>query len=395
MDPRITFTRASTATFTGQNGLIQTAAVNVPRFDYNPTTLAPLGLLIEEQRANLLTYSEQFNNAAWTKTRSSITANTIVAPDGTLTGDKLVEDTTASASHPLISLYLTVVVGSTQSFSIYAKAAERSAIVLRLNAASDSIWAAFNLSTGSVGTVANSGTGSGATGSIQAVGNGWFRCTLTGVFSSTSAFPQAIIYPAVSATDPTNTSIIYTGNGYSGLFLWGAQLEAGAFPTSYIQTVASQVTRSADVASMTGTNFSSWYNAAEGSVYSQIVKSSSNIGGAWDINAGGTANSIRLTPNNTTQFYRVNTSSIEQVAFDIAASSNGSKAIITYRVNDFAASVNGGAVSTDTSGSIPVVDRLLIGSFNTVGANNLNGHIQQIVYYPRRLSNAQLQALTS
>jgi hypothetical protein len=101
LDPRIAFTRTSTGTFVGSNGLIQTAVSGAPRFDHNPTTGESLGLLVEEARTNHNTYSEQFDNAAWVKTRSSITSNTIVAPDGTLTGDKLVEDTTASNTHQI------------------------------------------------------------------------------------------------------------------------------------------------------------------------------------------------------------------------------------------------------------------------------------------------------
>jgi hypothetical protein len=381
------YTVTTTQPITNYIPVLQTAASGVARFEHNPTTFESLGLEIEEQRSNLMTYSDDFANAAWGKTNSSITSNTIVAPDGTLTGDKLVE--AVSTTIHRISQQATTSATATNSGTVYVKAAERTQVNIALIESTGTHFyqAIFDLTTlvisaGGSGTVTNTAT------SITPVGNGWFRCSITAAFGSGTAVRLAIDTAAAN-------SAVTTGNGWNGLYIWGAQLEVGAFPTSYIQTVASQVTRAADAASMTGTNFSSWYNQAEGTVFSEIVKSSSNIGGAWDINAGGTANSIRLTPNNTTQFYRVNTSLLEQVAFDIAANSNGSKATITYRVNDFAASVNGGTVSTDTNGSIPVVDRLLIGSYNTVGANNLNGTIRKIAYYPLRVTNANLQALTS
>jgi hypothetical protein len=91
LDPRVTFTRSTTATFVGSNGLIQTAAINAPRFDYNPVTLAPNGLLIEEQRVNSLLYSDQFQQATWSKV-GVVTANATTAPDGTTTADSAATD---------------------------------------------------------------------------------------------------------------------------------------------------------------------------------------------------------------------------------------------------------------------------------------------------------------
>jgi hypothetical protein len=210
----VTFTRASSGTFVGSDGVIKTAVTN------------------------LLLRSEEFDNASWTKTRSSITANAEIAPNGTTTADKLVEDSSASASHPLISTSVSFTAGATLSLSVYVKASERTSVVLRINNGSDSVWCAFNLATGTVGTVANSGTGSGAAGSIQNVGNGFYRCTLTGVCSSTASTGICVIYPAVSSTDPSNTSIVYTGDGTSGLFIWGAQLEQSSTVGEYIPTTS-------------------------------------------------------------------------------------------------------------------------------------------------------------
>jgi len=402
----ITFTRASTATFFNSAGVLTSAATNAPRFDYNPSTLAAQGLLIEEARTNALTYSAEFDNAAWTKTRSSITANATTSPDGTVNADKLVEDTTASASHPLISAVLTVVVGSTQSFSVYAKAAERSAIVLRLNAASDSIFASFNLSTGAVGTTVNAGTGSGATATIQNAGNGWYRCTLSGIFSSTSANPIAIIYPAVSTADPSGTSIVYTGNGTSGLFIWGAQLEAGAFPTSYIPTTTTALTRAADVASVN--TLSPWYNSVEGTLYGEFAVAGYAPTSSFSIPAvlsDNTNNNVISVANTNTganlySYGEINTGGVSQAGFYGASGLSfgvGSvrKSAIAYAANNFAFTTQGAAVQTDTSGTVPTVSRLYVGVGATGGSLFLNGYLRRVSYYPTRLSNAQLQAITA
>lgn len=127
LDPRVVVTRAlNTATRVNSSGYVEIVNSNVPRFDYDPATLALRGLLIEEERKNLVAYSNQFdNNGAWVKTRSSISADVIVSPDGTQNGDKLIEDTTASSSHLMLSVVTSIPSLSTVTDSIYLKAGER------------------------------------------------------------------------------------------------------------------------------------------------------------------------------------------------------------------------------------------------------------------------------
>jgi hypothetical protein len=174
---------------------------------------------------NLFTRSEEFNDAAWEKTRSSITANTIVAPDGTLTGDKLVEDTTATNTHNVRQNF-TVAVG-TYTYSVFAKAGERTILqTTRLNTNIDLINHSFNLTTGVA-------TGTGA--SMISVGNGWYRCV--GVITVNTAASTGVLFNLNNGSTTT-----YTGDGYSGLFFWGAQLNTGAVPVAYLQTVATAVT---------------------------------------------------------------------------------------------------------------------------------------------------------
>lgn len=386
VDPRITFTRSSTATFVGSNGLIQTAAVNTPRLDYDPVTRAPKGLLIEEQRTNLLTYSEQFNGN-WTTSRASISANTAASPDGTQTADAIVEDTTAADSHAIYrSATLTA---AAHTLSVFVKANGRDWIYLVCTAGTNA-GAYFNISNGTVGTVS-----SGYTASIVAYGNGWYRCSIA--FTATAATWYPNIYLATG-----DNSTIYTGDGTSGVIVWGAQLEAGAFATSYIPTVASQVTRTADVATITGANFSQWYNQSTGTFVADFDTVALRSGGVTTHNV---ANANDGTANNIVSIFasanfvagQVLTGGVTQAYIQGGGSPANNvpiKLAIGYATNDVAVTANGAAPSTDTSATMPTgLTQLSIGSFT--GFSLLNGHIRSIRYYPSRLTNAQLQALTA
>lgn len=266
--------RAGVATFVGSNGLIQSASANTQRIDYS-TGVA--GLLIEESRANLFTRSEDFSNAVWTKIRSTVTTNAIIAPDGTLTADKLVENTDNN-SH-LFLRDATLTANTTYTYSIYVKSSERNVFIETRFAANWTAYvgARFDLTTGTVAA---------GTGKIESLGDGWYRCSITATFgasTTTGGFATYIV---------SGTAISYTGNGTSGIFIWGAQLEAGAFPTSYIPTVASTVTRNADVATMTGTNFSDWFNLSAGTFFINTDAQSGDVlltAGTYTLFADATA----------------------------------------------------------------------------------------------------------
>jgi hypothetical protein len=382
------YTATTTQAITNYIPVLQTAASGVARFDNNPTTGESLGLLIEESRTNLVTYSSDLTNAAWTKAGGTITANTIVAPDGTLSGDKLVEDS-ANSTHQVNQAY-SITSGTVYTCTIYAKAAERSFIAIQPS--SDSRFAYFNLTTGTVGSTGGSPTAT----SIQSVGNGWYRCSIT--FSAiTTGSVTAIVYCANADSGAT-----YTGNGFSGVFLWGAQLEAGSFATSYIPTVASQVTRAADAASMTGTNFSTWYRADEGTIYSEsntaAFSTSSNDRCVAEVNDTSSSNFLRIQRRATSQTSsaRCTASNSDVMQLNSLGSwttADYKKVIVVYKFNDAAASADAGTVSTDTSFSLPVVTKLEIGSARS--GDYLCGTIKKIAYYPLRVTNAQLQSLTS
>jgi hypothetical protein len=386
------YTATTTEPITNYIPVLLTAPVNTARFEHNPTTGESLGLEIEEQRTNLLLYSEQFDNAYWTKQRSTITTDTNIAPDGVLSADKLVENTTASNTHEIFR-QPTISSSTAYTFSAYVKAAERTWVFLNLNnpgVADFRTW--FNLSTGAVGTNA-----SGTTASITSVGNGWYRLSVT----RTSAAGQTSTVASIGLATADNVSS-YTGDGYSGVFIWGAQLEAGAFATSYIPTVASQVTRSADSATMTGTNFSSWYRADEGTSYVDVtVISNRNFADSYPfrISVGGNSFVFGYYEGGTV-VRPISSGTVVGNAVSIPSGSTAYKSVGAYTIGATASAIgavnstlsganaNLGAFTSDTNGTAT------IGGFNAA-AGKLNGTIKKLAYYPLRLTNAQLQALTS
>jgi hypothetical protein len=382
------YTVTTTQAITNYIPVLETAASGVARFDHNPTTFESLGLLIEESRTNLLTYSEQFDNAAWTKTRSSITANTVVSPDGTLTGDKIIADTDVNTTH-LVSTSASVVSGTSYTVTVYAKAAEYGFVRLALSGFFAVVQSAiFNLSTGELGTT----TGTITTSAINA-GNGWWRFSLSSTATSTGS-TSVQLGPATSASTAN-----FTGDDYSGIYIWGAQLESASFSTSYIPTVASQVTRSADLAVMTGTNFSSWYNQAEGTLYAEANTPAFATTYVFaEINNNSTSNYIRHSTSSagtTTQFVVVNnTTTTASPSVTVTLGSNR-KMAGAYAFNSIQQSVNGSLGTEDTSSEIPTgLVQMNIGS-RAAGTSVVNGTIKKIAYYPLRVTNAQLQGLTS
>ena len=376
------YTATTTARITNYIPALQTAASGVARFEHNPVTGESLGLEIEEQRTNLSLQSQDFTTT-WGYTRGSALSNVVIAPDGTLTADKLI-DTTDTGTHFAGQAITTT--AASHTFSVFAKAAELSYIMLYH---SQSIsGAVFNLSNGTIG----SSTGT-LTSNIQAVGNGWYRCSITSL--ATAASNAYRIYLGVTGSLLES----YTGDGYKGVYVWGAQLEAGSFATSYIPTVASQVTRSADSASMTGTNFSSWYRADEGSIYYEAVSpalSTSTRVFEVHLNGSGGTQSIASTFS-ASQHLTVNIPGATQCNIDAGTFTAGSfgKLAVAYKVNDFAASINAGTVGTDTLGTLPTVNEVIIGSNYTNISGKLNGTIKKLAYYPKRLPNAELQGLTT
>ena len=239
----MSLTRSSIGTYFDPTGTLQAAAANQARFDYNPLTLALRGLLIEGSRTNLLKYSGDFSNSAWNKTQATADATSVIAPDGS-TCVHLTETTSNSThgfSQPSISLS-----GNTKYCrSIFAKA-DGSGRYLYLETDSFAQWAnpgnaRFDLDNG---VVFSSSAGLDAVG-LEKLDDGWYRCWIA---STTVSSPIA---SPVEVQVANASGATYAGDGVSGIYVWGAQMEIGAFPTSYIPTTSAQVTRAADVASIT------------------------------------------------------------------------------------------------------------------------------------------------
>jgi hypothetical protein len=388
LDSRVTFTRSgNTATVTNSSGFIVPINANLPRFDYDPLTLACKGLLIEEARTNLLLYSEQFDNALWVKANATVTANSIASPSNTVNADTLVEDT-ATSTHS-IQQALSVVSGSSYTLSCFAKPAGRNFIqLLMIGGFASTISAFFNLTTGAVGTTA----GSPVTQATN-VGNGWWRLSITATATSTAG-TTVQIRPSNSST-----TAFYTGDGVSGIYIWGAQFEAGAFSTSYIPTVASQVTRTADVAVMTGTNFSSWYNASEGAFVGSSVLTRQSAAGATAIFSANDNSGL----NYINCFYRGNGSlgvnivsgsvlQFDQTPLGVTAANTIVNIGVAYKTSSTVSYANSTIQTPIVIATTPTVTQLQLG-ISPSGAY-LNGIIKSLRYWPQRILNAEGQAFS-
>jgi hypothetical protein len=365
-----------------------TSTINsAPRFDHNPTTRESLGLLVEEARTNLVLQSEDFSTT-WTNNGSSENVNAIIAPNGTLTADALV-DTAVSEIHAF-SQSIAGLAGSTAyTFSCFMKKGSKDfgALVFVPN----SSWAGgagasvfFNLNTGVVGTTTN------ATASIQAYPSGWYRCIAT---VTTVASPGTVT--ARIGSSLTGGSQTYTGAGDEAIYVWGAQLEAASFPTSYIPTTTATVTRAADVVSITGSNFSSWYRQDAVSVFSQSTKSNAATGAPFSINDGTSNNRISslVTASNITAARNTAGAGVLFTPSTANPPVSGLNKIAQASTNlDHAVVGNGGTVATAATYGMPVVDRLDIG--NQLAGSYLNGSLARLTFWPTRLSNSTLQAIT-
>lgn len=346
-----------------------------PRFDYDPVSLAPRGLLVEESRTNLLRFSNDLTNAVWTSADATVTANAVVAPDGTTTADKLVENT-ATITHLIVQTITTTATATT--FSVYAKPAGRSWIALAIfdSGAAERITY-FNIAAGTIGT-----TGTGITATITPAGDGWYRCAVTIAAALASPNPCRVYLTT------GDNIIVYAGDGTSGAYIWGAQVEAGGFATSHIPTAANGLVRNADVATVTGTNFSSWYNATEGTVVCKLYRSDASgaTRGAWRINDNTANNGMdyRIYNGNNT----VQVSGVTQA--DMNVGSGSANAVVTnvfaFKNNNFAAYIDGGTTVTDTSGTVPTVNQLVLGALSNTTGEILCGHVQRLQFYPSKMA---------
>lgn len=355
LDGRVTFTRTgNTATVVNSSGNVVGINADLPRFDYTLNTGgACKGLLIEESRTNLLLNSSGFDTGSWAYDAGIVvTANTTISPDGTQNADTIVYP----SSNKSFAQFPTVT-GLTISASIYLKGTAGETILL----------------------------GCGGTQSLVTLSASWTRYTVPNIVYASGAPIQLSTYGGATART---------------VYAWGAQLEAGAFATSYIPTVASQVTRNADVAVMTETNFSSWFNASEGSLYVKADSYATNQSPARQtvfIAKTGTGSiQMKITrPSTLTGFSIVD--DVGAVACDLSGSvltnNTFSSVVGSYKTNSFAFADRGAATSTDVSGNVPTgLTNLYFGYDNS--ATYQNGHIAKFMYWPQQLTSAEVQAFS-
>jgi hypothetical protein len=385
------FARNSIATRFNRKGLLETVPANTLRVDYDPITGARKGWLIEEARTNIVLNSSQLDNTGWTLSRVTVVPNAAMAPDGTMSLDKVIPNG-ISGLHGAVPTPFFSGVADNIGFSaqaVLAAAGYTKVLAQYRNKAGLFGGALFNLATGVaefVGDVAGSGR-------MVPLPTGGYRCEVSwnsGTGSALSGFgiEYYIFDPAGAAT--------FVGDGTSGVFMGQVQLEMGAAPSSYIPTTSAAVTRAADVLTMP---VGDWFNQAEGSVYLEGIAPPASSGVTYTMQfSDGTnfANDIILVRDQFNRMlFQVNAGSVSQVNIPAGTLTPGQKfrLAIRWKKNDFAASLNGAAVVTDTVGDLPStpITTMKLG----LGLAGLNEATSRLVIFPRGLSNADLVAISS
>jgi hypothetical protein len=405
LDSRITFSRADAtalASFINSSGYVTTVATaQAPRFDFDPTTFVAKGLLLEAPATNLMNWSESFAESGgafqWFFSALNTTRGTVTTtnPTGSSATVIKIEETNTNGLHATLQVP-TVSSSTTYTLSIWAKAAERTFLQLLENNGSNAN-AMVNLSNGNI--VSES---FGGVTTVTPYGTtGWYRITIriTTAVAQTGANCQLRL-----STNGTTTS--YTGTTGSGLYIWGAQLEAGFAASSYVATTSASVTRAVDTAIIAaGSNFSSWYTGGTtGTFVSNWYGSASS----------STARSVIATSDQTTKhlhlYQTASALTLRLADFNAAATvTTGNsltagaltKGAFSYASTATSLCLNGGTVATGTLAFTVAPTWLSIGGPSTTGTSitdttvMLNNSIRTLKYFPVRLSNNQIQGLTT
>ena len=383
--PAYTFTGNNVRTYLDVGGTIQTAGTDAPRFDHDISGV-PLGMLIEGAGTNVITQSAAFGSAPWAASESVVTDNDDVAPDGTTTAD-LVQNNTNSAAHLVYINAPGLTPTTPYTYSKFFKRDDHDWIALRVDDTDGASYGHFNLNTGSVGTA-----DAGVTATIKAYPNGWYRCGVSKAANGAVTFVNTYL---VSADNGKNTAYVGTG---TGVWMWGAQLEEKGFPTSYMATTGSSASRTEDVMSFSDL---SWYNASQGALVMEfdvasLTGSDKSVGFIQSGSSSDFSNAIGMyadpsvvdlwSSSSSTVYYR-------WFAGPSISADTTVKAGITYASNNTVGAVDGTVDTTDTAYVAPLSPTsLYVGS--GAGGAPLFGHVKRIRYWPARLSNDDLTALT-
>ena len=335
----ITFTRASGGGRFNAQGQYEWLPANQPRLDYDPVTGEAKGLLIEEQRTNLLTYSSDFANAAWGKTGAVVVGNAYTSPSG-------LQDACSVRNTPGVNSFVfqqkPLSPSTTYTRSVFAKhVTGASELVFEYTIGGSLSAARFNLVTG---TVVNLGSLGSPSATITRRGNGWYRCTHTFTTAASGTNGAGVFYIGNYGATPAETTFA----------LWGAQLEAGAFPTSLIHTEGAQVTRAASDPSLQ--TLSPWLNQSAGT----FIIEHDAVAGRPLLSSGETL---------------------------LASSGGAGRTVLAYDATGSYVSQNGGAFVAGPP--LTFADSLRLMRSATQWAN---AHCRALRYYPRRLTLAEASA---
>jgi hypothetical protein len=384
-----TFARGSVATRINAQGLIENVASGVSRLDYPMIDGVVKGCphhILEPQRTQLVQYSEDFSQSYWIKSRITVSANNIISPDGTLNADKIIE-TTDTGLHA-VSKTFTVVSGVSHTVSVFIKKGTNKfvQILFGTNNVTNNPYVNFDVNQG---VFENNGTTSV---DVKYFGNGWYRCSATVTTASTSL--TYFISPIQSISDSRASS--FTGSVNNNIYIYGAQLEVGSYPTSYIPTSGTAVTRSAETA--TGAGDASTFNDSEGVLMAEISALSNDITNRIiSVSDGSGSNRVLVKFDNSSNLIQgtctvgTDQASLLYYTNDITINS---KVLFLYKSNDFQLWVDGFKRDFDTNGTTPSgLDRLNFD--NSSGGSDFYGNTKQIQYFDSALDSQQLEQLTS
>lgn len=386
--------RISGGAYVGRNGLIQYAASNEPRIDFLNNTKG--GLLLEPQRTNLQVRSEEFDNISWTKANSTVSANEIISPDGALSGDKLIANTTTGA-HYVQGTVSGLSTSSEATFSVFVKKGEITQLQLLCaqNSSPFTNWARLQFD---LNTFSEFSTNIGTFG-YEDYGNGWVRVFVTGTPTSTSALIRVSLYK--------NFSNAFAGNNIDGFYVFGAQLEQGNYPTSYIQTSSAAVTRVVDTCG-TGENLSTLIGQSEGTLFidfeffEQGTTSSYQMPiGLYNSGGSGTQN-VRIDNYSGKLRIYVISSGGTRALWDSSNSISNVvanqryKVAIRYKNGDSVSYVNGQLYKSD-SGAVSGFNlvKMVFGYANFGNTLMHRGKINESKFFDEGLTNSELETLTT
>ena len=386
-----TTTRASGATRVNKEGLIEVVEGDRPRIDY--TDSADGVLLLEPSRTNLFTYSEDFSNVYWNKTSVTVTSNEAISPDGTLNASKLIEGTSNSRQEVWKNI---VTSSSTNVISCFIKkGTRRFASITTSDTTNWNTMVVVDLELGIVTKTYNL-SGFSSVNKIENYGNGWYRLTssITGVVIGDVLYARINIQNSGTPSNPPSNS--YTGDGTSYIYIYGAQIEEGSYPTSYIPTNGAAVTRAAETA--TGSGDASTFNDSEGVLMAEISALADDLTNRTIGVLGDSNNFIELAYRNTSNQVRCLIKSsgvvevnIQHILSDITLNN---KLAVKYKSNNTSLYVNGFEVATGLSANMPSgLNKLNFNRFD--GAEDFYGNTKELAYYNTALTDLELETLTS